>query len=60
MPCTLFDVCFGSLSVVRERLLSAAGSTGRRNTIHLYRQRFEAYGLPATWLSDDPRLYKHE
>ncbi len=26
----------------------------------LIRQGFEAYGLAATWLSDDPRLYKHE
>ena len=43
-----------------ERPQTSAGSTGRRNTVHRYRQGFEAYGVPATWLSDDPRLYKHE
>jgi hypothetical protein len=47
-------------SVSSQRLLPAAGSTGRRNTVHPYRQGFEAYGLPATWLSDDPKLCKHE
>ncbi len=40
--------------------LWVAGSTGRRNTVHPYRQGFEAYGVPATSLSDDPKLYKHE
>jgi hypothetical protein len=31
-----------------ECLNSAAGSTGRRNTVHPYRQESEAYGLLAT------------
>jgi hypothetical protein len=59
------NVCFGetrpsagSICDIREGLTSAAGSTGRRNTVHPYRQGFEAYGLPATWLNDDPGLYK--
>ena len=45
---------------MRIRLLMVAGSTGQRNTVHPYRQGFEAQGVPATWRSDDPRLYKHE
>ena len=52
--------CIGLPDERVERLLSTAGSTGRRNTFHPYRQRFEIEGLPATWLNDDPRLYKYE
>jgi hypothetical protein len=58
------DFGFGSTAGVEANRPSggsmAAGSTGRRNTVHPYRQGSEAYGLPATWLSDVPRSYKHE
>ena len=48
------------IAVSREGPLRVAVSTGRRNTVHPYRQGVEAYGVPVTWLGDDPRLYKHE
>src|SRR5215471_19158277 len=47
-------VARGALVSGRSTPQSTAGSTGRRNAVHPYRQGFEAYGLPATWLSDDP------
>jgi len=46
------------MRAVIDCLNTAARSTGRRSTVHPYGQEFEAYGLPATWLSDDPRSYK--
>ena len=49
-----------SLATDLDQPLLVAGSIGRRNTVHPYRQGFEAYGLPAMSLSDDPRLYIHE
>jgi len=45
---------------MRERPQQTAGSTGQRSTVHPYRRGSEADGVPATWLSADPRWYKHE
>jgi hypothetical protein len=42
------------------RSLSTAGSTGRRNTFHPYRQGLKSKVFQATSLNDDPRVYKHE